>query len=74
VPLGLGDAMLDVLTVVREAEYAVGPAEVAQKLGIDSKTAIKYLTRLDDRGDIIKAGRGIYVSKASKVFVGAEDG
>jgi hypothetical protein len=63
----LGDAILDVLSVVRESDDLVTPAIVAAKLGMDPKTASKYLTRLDDRGDIIKAGRGKYMSKVSKV-------
>lgn len=69
---GLGDAIIDVLNIVRDAEDAVTPATVAAKLGIDPKTASKYLTRLDDRGDVIKAGRGKYVSKLSKVSKDSE--
>jgi hypothetical protein len=63
----LGDVILDVLGVVREAESVISPAIVAAKLGIDPKTASKYLSRLDERGDIVKAGRGKYVSEWSKV-------
>jgi hypothetical protein len=63
----LGDAILDVLSVVRESNELVTPAIVASKLGMDPKTASKYLTRLDDRGDIVKAGRGKYMSKVSKL-------
>jgi hypothetical protein len=63
----LGDMILDVSRVVREAESVVSPTGVAAKLGINSKTASKYLSRLDDRGDIIKVGRGKYVSELSKV-------
>lgn len=69
----LGEALLDVLAVVKDAPGATTPAEVAQLAGIDAKTASKYLSRLVERGDIVKPARGKYVSSLSKVSTTESD-
>lgn len=59
---GLGESMLRVLTLVKDAHADVTPKQVAESLGMDRHHAQKYLTRLVESGRISKVGRGSYRS------------
>ncbi|WP_072687795.1 AAA family ATPase [Rhodococcus marinonascens] len=62
----LGDRSIEILRFV-ESRSQTTPGEVAEHLGIDSKTAGTLLGRLYDAGNIEKSGRGIYVGRVESV-------
>lgn len=56
----LGDQSADVLARVKASPEPVSPSFVADKLGMDNKTAGTYLGRLVGAGRLIRQGRGMY--------------
>lgn len=65
----IGDEMARVITEVGRHEDGVGPKDVAAATGLDYDKVKTYLSRAVDRGDLTKAGWGIYVSVTSVTSV-----
>lgn len=57
---GVSDTTADVLRIVREHPEGIGPAAVAQALGMTTERAGQILTRLLKAGKIHRPGRGVY--------------
>ncbi|MBN9103274.1 MAG: AAA family ATPase [Pseudonocardia sp.] len=66
VTAGVSDRSADIIRLVAESD-GIGPTEIGQKLGIETKAAGTYLSRLETAGRIKKVKRGVYRSVEAQI-------